>query len=119
MRRPSRKRKTNLAADLMLAPMVIGMRMPLMMIEAGKSNGMPGKESTLAITEKMSAVATGMMEAQLSVAASMMRFWPDVMSGRVPSLFSPVGWERAMVAALTPAGGAVRANYARLAKART
>jgi hypothetical protein len=46
----------------------------------------------------------------------MMSFWPEVMMGRKPSVFSGALAEKAVIAALKPASARVRANYRRLAK---
>jgi hypothetical protein len=120
MKSMSRKRRSRgsaaVAAELMLAPMVIGMRMPLLAAEVGQSLYHPGKETSRAFTEKTAAMMQGAMAANAAFAASAMRFWPELLSGRVPSLLNGIGAERAMLAAMRPAGRTVKANFGRLSR---
>jgi len=104
-----------LAGNLMLSPLVASLRMPLMLKEASGVGGM-GTETLRAVSEKSAAMAEGAIAAQVSLAGSMMSFWPDIFSGRVPKLWSGVAAEQSMNAALRPAGRRVRANYKRLTK---
>ena len=113
-KKPSRG--TSLASDLMLAPWVIWMRMPTLMAESGGSARGIGAETTRAVTEKAAAVAQGMAAAQLSAMGAAMSFWPDVLSGRTPSILSGAAAERMTHAALAPMGKAVRSNYRRLSR---
>ncbi len=69
-----------------------------------------------AVAEKMLAAADGVFSAQMSMAGSMAAFWPEVMSGRVPSVLNGVAFERSVEAALRPARRTVQANYRRLSK---
>lgn len=103
-----------IAGDLMLAPMVAAMRLPLMAAEARSSS--PQTETMRAFTEKTVAASEGFLAAQMSLFGSAMRFWPELMSGRAPSLFSGVAAERSMNAALRPASRRVKANFRRLSK---
>ena len=106
-----------IAGNLMLAPMVAAMRLPLM---AGEHRGvtMLGLETQRAITEKTAAIAEGMFAAQMSLIQSAWRFWPEVLSGKTPSVLNGVAAERSMNAALKPAGRKVKANFKRLARTR-
>ena len=104
----------HIASQFMLAPLVVGMRLPLMAFEAGNGAKGAGAETSRALTEKASAVAEGMAAAQMSMAGAAMRFWPELFAGRTPSLLNGVAAERAMHAALRPAGRKVKANYSRL-----
>src|SRR5262245_35249582 len=108
------KRSGTLASELMLAPMVMWMRMPLLAAEARAQSGLPGAETIQAVTEKGLATAQGVAAAQMSMASSAMRFWPELLAGRTPSVLSGVAAERALHAALRPAGRKVKANYRRL-----
>jgi len=101
-------------ADLMLAPMVIWLRLPAMMGEARRPDHWP-HETLRAVTEKAAAAAEGVVAAQLSLAASFAGFWPEILSGRTPSILNGVAVERSVKAALRPASRRVRANYRRLA----
>ncbi|MFI0848356.1 hypothetical protein [Mesorhizobium sp. IMUNJ 23232] len=102
----------DLASSLMLAPIVMWMRMPLLAGEAHA--GADGVETMRAVTEKGMAVAQGMAAAQMSVAGAAMRFWPELLSGRTPSMLNGVAAEQALHAALKPAGRTIKANYRRL-----
>ncbi|QKD06427.1 hypothetical protein [Mesorhizobium loti] len=103
----------SIGADLMLAPLVAMMRLPLMAKDAG-SNQPWGTETARAVNEKTAAMAEGAFAAQMSVLQSASRFWPEVLSGRTPSLFNGVAAERSISAALKPASRAVKANFRRL-----
>lgn len=104
-----------LTGNLMLAPAVIALRMPMLTAEANSSN--PYRvETTRAVTEKMSAMVEGALAAQMAIAQAAIRFWPELMSGRTPSLISGVAVERALQAALGPSGRAVKSNHRRLSR---
>lgn len=107
-----RKRSAAVASDLMLAPMVVALRLPILAAEASKAG--PTPEAVRAATEKMAAFAEGMTAAQMAYARAMWSFWPEVMSGRRPTLFSSGTGEKAVLAALTPARRRLKANFRRL-----
>lgn len=111
----SRRSAAALGANLMLAPAVVAMRLPLLMAEAG-SHGQLRPESVRAVVEKSGAWMEGMMQAQLSIMMSAAAFWPELMSGRTPSLISGAALDRAAQAAMRPSGKQVRANYRRLSR---
>src|SRR5262245_2724999 len=88
-----------IAGNLMLAPMVAFMRMPMLAFEAQSSN--PFRTETVrAVTEKTAAVAEGAFAAQMSLVQSACRFWPEVMSGRTPSVLTGLAAGRSVNAAL-------------------
>jgi hypothetical protein len=97
--------------DLMLAPLVAMMRLPLMAAENGRAYS---PETARAVQEKATAVAEGALAAQMALLQSAARFWPEVFSGRTPSLFNGIAAEQSISAALKPASRAVRANFRRL-----
>lgn len=99
----------------MLAPLVMWMRTPMLARELS-AHPSSRKESIRAINEKVSAVQEGMVNAQLSYFQSMASFWPEVISGRTPSLLSGVATERAVNAALKPSSRRVKSNFKRLGK---
>jgi hypothetical protein len=99
--------------DLMLAPLVAMMRLPLMAAENGRDYS---PETIRAVQEKATAVVEGTFAAQMALFQSAARFWPEVFSGRTPSLFNGVAAERSISAALKPASRAVKANFRRLSK---
>jgi hypothetical protein len=104
-----------IAGNLMLAPMVAVMRMPMLALEAQSSN--PFRTETLrAVTEKAAAVAEGAFAAQMSLVQSAFRFWPEIMSGRTPSVLNGLAAGRSVNAALKPTSRRVKANYKRLTR---
>ncbi len=115
-RRATRETAT-IAGNLMLAPMVAAMRLPLMASESRDTNFF-GVETQRAIVEKNAAIAEGIYAAQLSLFHSVWRFWPEVFSGRTPSVLNGVAAERSVNAALKPASRKVKANFKRLARNR-
>lgn len=106
---------TRSLANLMLAPAVVMMRLPLLSSEASRSL-YPGRETVRAVSEKAAALAEGAAAAQMSLFGSAMSFWPEAISGRVPALLSGEAAERSLDAALRPIGIRVRANHRRLSK---
>ena len=115
-RKPART-GMSIAADLMLAPMVVLMRLPVMASESRTATD-PGIETLRAVNEKTTAVAEGFFAAQMSLVESASRFWPDLLAGRTPSAMNGIAAERAMHAALGPMGKTVKANYKRLSSKR-
>ncbi|MDG4852492.1 MULTISPECIES: hypothetical protein [unclassified Mesorhizobium] len=105
----------SLCGDLMLAPAVVAMRLPLIALDAS-SRAPKGIEAMLAVNEKALAFAEGMAAAQLVILRSALWFWPEVLSGRSPSFLSGGALKDSMVAALKPAGRRVRTNFNRLSK---
>jgi hypothetical protein len=117
MARRISRRAAHSAGSLMLAPAVIGMRMPLLLAEAEKG-GYGGPETMRAVAEKATAFAQGAFAAQASLMRSAFDFWPQAMTGRVPSLLTGEAYQRAMEAASGPIGSAVKANFSRLGRAK-
>jgi hypothetical protein len=116
-RKPSRSRRAAgaLAGNLMLAPTVMALRAPLLAAEAAKLD--PWRvETSRAVGEKLAAATEGMVAAQLSLVRSSSYFWLELWGGRTPSLLNGVALERAVHAALKPAGRQVKKNYQRLRK---
>ncbi|MBZ9676082.1 hypothetical protein [Mesorhizobium sp. ES1-1] len=105
----------SIGADLMLAPLVAMMRLPLMAMDHGSREPW-GTESALAVNEKTAAMAEGVLAAHVSFLGSALGFWPELLSGRTPSLLNGVAAERSISAALTPASRAVKANFLRLSR---
>lgn len=83
--------------------------------EAQSSN--PARlETARATSEKTAAFVEGVLAAQLSLFQSAARFWPEVLTGRTPSMLNGVAVERSLRAALQPARKRVRSNFRRLSK---
>lgn len=106
-------RNATIAGELMLTPLVIAMRLPLMASES-RGNNFWGPETWRAVAEKNAALAEGMVAAQLSLMRSASSFWFEVLSGRKPSLLGSGAAERSAQAALKPASRRVKANFRRL-----
>ena len=117
MRKTGKARRARKAAgiggDLMLAPLVMTMRIPLMVMEA-QSNRPFGTETVRSISEKTEAMTQGAIAAQMSLMWSAAGFWPEALSGRVPSLLNGDAAQQFISAALKPASRTVRANFRRL-----
>ncbi|WP_378950436.1 hypothetical protein [Mesorhizobium sp. ANAO-SY3R2] len=113
MLRASRQ-STAIAGNLMLAPMVIAMRLPLIAMEANGDSILRG-EGLTAVTEKATALAEGVFAAQMAYFRSAMLFWPEILSGHMPSMLNGAAVQRSATAALRPAGRRVKANFRRLA----
>jgi hypothetical protein len=114
--RISRKRagrNATIAGELMLTPLVMAMRLPLMASES-RGNNFLGTEAWRAVAEKNAALAEGMLAAQLSLMRSASSFWFEVLSGRKPSLLGSAAAQRSAQAALKPASRRVKANFRRL-----
>lgn len=109
------RRYAALAAELVFAPAVVLMRLPLLAAEA-RGDGLSGVETALAVREKAEALAEGMAAAQLSMIGSAIRFWPDLLAGRSPAQLVDRALHRSARAALKPMGRRVRANYRRLSQ---
>lgn len=116
--RQSGQQVAAVAGNLMLAPMVAAMRLPLLAAEAQVF--LPWRtESLRAVTEKMSAVGEGIVAAQLAYLQSLSGFWPELISGRTPALLSGVAAERSVTAALRPTSRRVKANFKRLSRKKS
>ena len=86
-----------------------------MMATEARNGGPLRGESLAAVTEKTTALAEGMVAAQMSYFQSAMQFWPEVLSGRTPSVLNGVAAQKSVAAAMRPASKRVRANFRRLA----
>ncbi len=111
----ARRRPAATAADLMLAPAVMAVRLPILAAEATATNPFR-TETTRAVAEKLGAAAEGLAAAQFTLLKSAWTFWPEVLSGRVPALVDGSAMRQAAEAALKPAGRRVKANYRRLSR---
>jgi len=100
-----------IAGQLMQAPMVMWMRMPILLGER-----LSGAESQRAVSEKAAASVEGAIAAQIALAGAAFSFWPDIWAGRVPALLSGAALQRSCDAALKPSGRRVKANLRRLSR---
>lgn len=78
---------SSLYRDLMLAPAVVAMRLPLIALDAS-TRAPKGVELMVAINEKALAFGEGFAAAQLAILRSAVRFWPEVLSGQSPSFLN-------------------------------
>lgn len=101
------------ATDLLLAPFVVAMRLPVIYAEAA-GGGLTGKETHRAVEEKISAGVEGLWAAQMSLLEAALEFWPAVLSGRHPGDVMADSLSRASRAALHPTSRTVRRNFDRL-----
>lgn len=101
------------SADLLLAPFVVAMRLPVLYAEAAAGE-LARKETNRAVSEKIAASVEGIWEAQFSLLNAALDFWPNVLSGRHPVDLVANSWVQTSRAALRPASRAVRHNYDRL-----
>lgn len=114
--RIKRKEGIALAQGLALAPVVAGIRAPILMMEAFGDLSSPRPESTRAVTEKLSAIGEGMLAAQLAW-FNAMALWPlHVTKRRSPVAPLAALAETMAMAALKPAGKKVRQNHRRLSR---
>lgn len=104
------RKSARVASDLMFAPAVIAMRLPLMGAPGGSG------EADRAVAEKAAAWGQGMVAAQVSLAQSALGFWPAVLAGRSPFEVGAQAMERATNAAMQPSSRKVRSNFRRLSK---
>ncbi|MGX5800610.1 hypothetical protein ACWGS9_05130 [Bradyrhizobium sp. Arg314] len=112
-----RKRRKHSGSDLLLAPAVVGMRLPLMALDA--VSGAPnGREAMMALQEKALATAEGVFAVQSATLKAALSFWPDVLAGKSPSLLDGRAASDATAAALKPVAKRVRHNYDRLSGKR-
>lgn len=117
MKRKSVRRKPSealaLAQALSLTPLILAMRVPVIAAEcAGTALGRA--ETSRALSEKCNAFVDGAAAAQIALARSALMFWPDVMSGRTPTIFSGEALQGALTASARPMAKTLRANYRRL-----
>ena len=103
------------ARDLMLAPMVIAMRMPVLFAEAAHGT-LVRREANRAVSEKLVAGVEGAMAMQASMMRSALDFWPAVMRGKDPRHLVAGSVVKAGHEALKPASRTVRNNFDRLRK---
>lgn len=108
----TRRASNTVARNLMLAPAVVAMRMPLMTAEAGGSA--LASETFGAVSEKMTAFAEGAAGAQLAWMRSAMLLPFAFMTARSPMAPLVDMAEEITAAALAPAGRQVRKNHRRL-----
>lgn len=100
----------------MLAPVVVGMRLPILAAEAMGELAAPRPESTRAVSEKLAAMGEGLVAAQLAWIGGMALLPLEV--ARSASPMKPLNdlAESVTMAALKPVGRTVRRNHRRLSR---
>jgi len=111
-RRTRAVRMASVASDLVLAPSVMAMRLPLMLAEAGGAS--LKSESAGAVREKLTAFTDGVAAAQLAWMRSAMLLPFAFATAASPMAPLAEMAEAVTVAALAPAGRQVRRNHRRL-----
>lgn len=96
---------------LMLAPMVIAMRLPLMWAEAATGSR---PETDRAVDEKIAATLEGVAAMQRSLFDSAMQSWFALATGKSLQTVVKRAGTKALKASSAPAAKRVRANYNRL-----
>jgi hypothetical protein len=108
-----------LAENLMLAPIVMAMRFPVMAAEAAESALGGRSESAGAVAEKVKAMADGMAAAQLAWMKGAMLFpWSLAKAASPSGALMDMAGDIAL-AALQPAAKQVRLNHRRLSRRRS
>lgn len=115
--RSSARGGMDVMTNLMLAPAVVWMRVPVMLAQSPGPLGV-GTEMLKAASEKVMASAEGAAAAQMSLARSAVGFWPGLMAGSTPWALANAAAGKAAVASLRPAAKAVRRNHRRLSAKR-
>ena len=115
-RKKARRASGAVARDLMLAPAVIAMRLPIMAAEAASGSG--ARETSGAVTEKMAAFAEGVAAAQLAWFRSAMLLLLAFAAAASPVAPLVEMADDIAAAALKPAGKQVRRNHRRLGRRR-
>lgn len=110
------KDPTKITSDLMFAPMVVAMRLPVIWAEA-QSLGLP-KETIRAATEKAEAFSAGIIAAQMVWAEAAVTFWPKVFAGHHPVQLAGETAQAMLVASLKPSSREVRSNFNRLTRSK-
>lgn len=104
-----------LAQNLMLAPWVVGLRLPILAAEATSSLVSGRPETVKAVSEKVSALAQGILAAQVAWTRGALTL-PLVIAD-ASSPLADIGRSMAL-AAVEPAGRQVRLNHRRLSRRR-
>lgn len=100
----------------MLAPFVVGMRLPILAAEAMSELASPRPESRRAVSEKLAAAAEGAAAAQLSWLTGLALLPLEFTKAASP--VKPLNdlAEAVAMAALKPVGRAVKRNHRRLSR---
>ncbi|TIL29042.1 hypothetical protein [Mesorhizobium sp.] len=104
-----------LAQNLMLAPWVVGLRLPILVAEATGSLVSGRPETVKAVSEKVSALAQGIFAAQVAWTRGALTLPLAIADASSP--LADIGQSMAL-AALEPAGRQVRLNHRRLSRRR-
>jgi hypothetical protein len=103
-------------ADLMLAPLVVAARLPILWQEALTFDPKARPETRRMVAEKLAAAQEGIVAAQVAFGQAMFEGWAAMAFGQ-PAPSTPRRIAHSMVAAsLSPAARKVKANVRRLGK---
>jgi hypothetical protein len=101
-------------SGLVLAPMVIWARLPIIWYEALNPDPSRRSETNRMVVEKIAAAQEGIVAAQLAVAQATVDAGFALMAGSSPARETRKAAEKIMTAGLAPAARRVRANARRL-----
>jgi hypothetical protein len=107
-------RRNDDVSGLVLAPMVIWARLPILWYEALNPDPSRRSETNRMVVEKIAAAQEGMLAANLAVAQATFDAGFAMMAGSSPARETRKAAERIMQAGLAPAARRVRANARRL-----
>ncbi len=105
--------KTDLS-HLLLAPMVVTQRLPLLWLESFGFSGSGQRESERMVSEKIEAVSEGFMAANWVIMSTSIAVGAAMMTGSSPSAAAIRGYRKMTHAAVRPSAKRVRSNFRRL-----
>jgi hypothetical protein len=103
-------------SGLLLSPMVMAARMPILMYESLNPDPSRRNETNRMVSEKVAAAQEGMLAAQVAFGRAVAENTISMFFGRVPRSTPHNTAEAMMQAGLAPAARAVKANARRLTK---
>ncbi len=103
-------------SGLLLSPMVVTARMPILWYEALNPDPSRRNETNRMVAEKFAAAQEGMLAAQVALGKAIADTTAAMFFGRVPTSTPRNTAEAMMQAGLAPAARRVKANAKRLAK---
>jgi hypothetical protein len=108
--------KTPDLSGLLLSPMVVASRMPILWYESFNPDPSRRTETNRMVMEKLSAAQEGLLGAQVAFGHAMVENMAAMMFGRVPNATPRNTANAIMHASLAPAARQVKANAKRLQK---
>jgi hypothetical protein len=103
-------------AGLMLSPLVVAARLPIVWLEAFNPDPRRRSETNRMVTEKVAAMQEGMVASQMALGTAMAEAAAAMMFGLQPKGTPHSVAESMINAGLAPAARRVKANHKRLGK---